>query len=529
MLEAIEGAIDPDFPACIHGDEVVGWGEAARRSNNLARALVARGEAPGNKVAIYMRNRPDYLIAMAAALKARLVPVNVNYRYSSDELTYLLDNADATTVFYGAEFRDRVDDVRGRLMGVARWIEVDGGDTPDFAEAMADLAEEGDGAPLAIPRAPDDLLFIYTGGTTGMPKGVMWPHADLLDAMLARARAEGPVPETLAQLTGFITGGGRGPRVLPAPPLMHGTGLVVALNAMLLGGTVVTLTGKTFDAAEMLRATERHRPKVLVIVGDSFGRPLLGELEDRPGGYDLSSVETILSSGVMWSVEVKRGLLRFMPRAAMSDALGSSEALGLAGSVMTAGREVATASFVPGPRTRLLAENGTLVAPAPGATGMLAVGPPNPLGYYKDAAKTAATLPTIDGVRYCIPGDWVRVEADGSLTLLGRGSACINTGGEKVFPEEVEEVLKTHDAVADALVIGVPDPQWGQAIVAVVEPRRGAMPDAEALRSHVRGRLAAYKVPKDVLIAAAPLRAANGKADYAAARAQAQAARGVAA
>ncbi len=529
MLETIEAAIDPDYPAYIQGDTIVSWGEAARLSNNLARQLMSRGEEPGNKVAIYMRNCPDYLIALAAALKARLVPVNVNYRYSSDELIYLLDNADATTVFYGAEFRDRIEDIRGRLPGIAQWIETGASDTPDFAISMRDLTGDGDGDPVAIERSPDDLLFIYTGGTTGMPKGVMWPHGNLRNAMVAPARTEGPIPETLAELTAFIASGAHGPSVLPAPPLMHGTGLVVALNAMLFGGTVVMLAAKTFDPAEMLRMTEIHRPKVLVIVGDSFARPLLDELQDHPDRYDLSSVGTVLSSGVIWSVEIKRGLLRFMPGAVMADSLGSSEALGLASSIMTAGQEVHTARFTIGPRCRVLAEDGSWVEPGSGIPGMLAIGPPNPIGYYKDKAKSDATLPTIDGQRYCIPGDWCMVEADGSLTFLGRGSGCINTGGEKVFPEEVEEALKTHDAVADALVVGAPDAKWGQAIVAVVELRRGAALNVESLRSHVRSRLAGYKVPKDIVCAAEPLRAANGKADYATARAQAIDARGGAA
>lgn len=521
MFEAIEDAIEPAAPALIHGDEIVTWGEAARRSNNLARALIARGAIPGNKLAIYMRNCPDYMIAMAAAFKARLVPVNVNYRYTSDELVYLLDNADATTVIYGIEFRDRVVDVRDRLPMVAHWIEVGGVDTPAFAEAIADLSDAGDGAPLAISRRPDDLIFVYTGGTTGMPKGVMWPHADLRDAMVAPARSFGPIPETIAELRSFVAKGGRGPRVLPAPPLMHATGLMVALNAMLFGGTVVTVPGKTFDAVKLLEVIERCRPGILVLVGDSFGRPMVDAMESRSRTYDLSSVKRVLSSGVMWSVEVKRGLLRFMPGAELSDNLGSSEALGLAASVMTADQEVTTARFALGPRTRVLAEDGSWVAPTSGGTGMLAIGPPNPLGYYKDQAKSDTTFPTIDGKRYCIPGDWVRVEADGSLTLLGRGNACINTGGEKVFPEEVEEALKTHEAIADALVVGVPDPKWGQAIVALVELRPGAVLDAAVLRAHVRSRLAGYKVPKEVIVAEAPLRAANGKADYATARDQA--------
>ena len=295
MLEAVEAAIGPDEPAFIHGDTVIQWGEAARRSNNLARALIARGPTPGDKLAIYLRNGPDYLIAMAAAFKARLVPVNVNYRYGSGELTYLLDNADATAVVYGAEFRDRVDAIRDRLPGVRHWIGVGEADASDPVEALYD---EGDGTPLRLARSPDDLHFIYTGGTTGMPKGVMWPHRDLWTVMVAGLAAQGAaVPDSAAALGAMIAAGARGPRLLPAPPLMHGTGMISALNALLWGGTVVTLTGATFDAGETLRAIERHRPTVLVIVGDSFARPLLDALDAAPGAHDLTSVTSILSSG----------------------------------------------------------------------------------------------------------------------------------------------------------------------------------------------------------------------------------------
>lgn len=525
MLEIIEREIDRSAPIFIHGDRQVTWGDAARLSNNLAHALVAQGLRPGDKVALYLRNCPEYLIAVAAAVKARLVPVNVNYRYRQDELRYLLDNADARVVVHGDEFRDTVDAIRAALPGVALWAEVGASEPPASARRFDELTAAGHGDPLAIERSPEDQFFIYTGGTTGLPKGVMWPQGDLREVLVAGARAKGFVPDDLAQLSAYISSSERGPTVLPAPPLMHGTGLLSAVGAMLWGGCVVTLTGKSFDPIEMLEAIHCHRPNALTIVGDSFGRPLLEALDADPDRYDLTSVETITSSGVMWSLEIKRGLLRHMPAAALQDVLASSEALGLGVSVMTAGEEVATATFAIGPRCRVLAEDGSWVAPGAGTAGMLALGPPNPVGYYKDADKTAATFRTIDGVRYCIPGDWCRVEEDGSLSFLGRGNACINTGGEKVFPEEVEEVLKRHPTVSDALVVGAPDDNWGQAIVAVVELRAEADLDAEALRAHVREALAGYKVPKTVVVARDPLRAVNGKADYATARALAIAAR----
>jgi fatty-acyl-CoA synthase len=305
---------------------------------------------------------------------------------------------------------------------------------------------------------------------------------------------------------------------------MHGTGLLTAMGAMLSGGSVVTLEGETFDAEELLRAIDRHKPQSMAIVGDSFARPILNALEANPGKYDVSSVAAIVSSGVMWSVEVKRGLLEHMPQAMLNDGFSSSEALGMGNSVMTRGGETPTAKFVIGERCRVFDEDDNEVVPGSGVAGMVAIKGPNPLGYYKDEEKTARTFRTIGGERYSIPGDWVIVETDGSLTLLGRGNACINTAGEKVFPEEVEEALKTHPSVEDALVVGLPDEKWGQAVTGVVTLADGAALDEAALRAHVRRSLAGYKTPKRIFLADRALRAANGKADYPAAKAAAEAA-----
>ncbi|MES2032940.1 MAG: acyl-CoA synthetase, partial [Pseudomonadota bacterium] len=465
ILDAIAPVLPPEAPAFIHGERVVSWGEATRASNNLARALIARGAGPGDKLAIYMRNRPEYVLALSAAFKARMTHVNVNYRYTPDEVWYIFDNADAQTVVYASEFRDAVTRIRPRLPKVVNWIEVSAdGDIAPFADDFDTLAGDGDGAPLDIQRSGDDQFFIYTGGTTGMPKGVIWSHHDLREITLSAARKLGPVPETLEELAAAIRLVGPGGRLLPAPPLMHGTGLLTAMGAHLAGGCVVTLTGEAFDAREMLETIDRHRPNGLVIVGDSFGRPLLNELNANPGAYDLTSVEVIVSSGVMWSLEVKRGLLEHMPQAMLNDGFSSSEAVGIGASVMTKDGEVQTARFMLGDRCRVFDENDQPVLPGSGVRGLVALGPPLPQGYYKDEEKSARTFRMIDGVRYSIPGDWCLVEADGSLTLLGRGSACINTAGEKVFPEEVEEALKTHPSVEDALVVGLPDEKWGQAV-----------------------------------------------------------------
>ena len=523
ILDAIEPVLPPDAPAFVHGERIIPWREASRASNNLARALIARGAVPGDKIAVYMRNRPEYMLAVAAAFKARLTHVNVNYRYTPDEVWYIFDNSDAQTVVYASEFREAVEQIRPRLPKVKTWVEVsEDGPIAAFAEPFEALAGEGDGAPLNIERSGEDLFFIYTGGTTGMPKGVMWPHHDLREITLQAARKMGAVPETLEALREHTRTVGPGGRVLIAPPLMHGTGLLTAMGAHLAGGCIITLTGETFDAVEMLDAIDRHKPQSLTIVGDSFGRPLLNALNASPGRWDVSSVAAIVSSGVMWSLEVKRGLLEHMPQAMLSDAFSSSEALGMGSSVMTKAGEVKTAKFMIGDRCRVFDENDQPVAPGSGVRGLVALGPPNPVGYYKDEEKTARTFRVIDGVRYSIPGDWCIVEADGTLTLLGRGNACINTAGEKVFPEEVEEALKTHPSIEDALVVGLPDEKWGQAVTAVVDLAPGQSLDEAALKAHVRKTLAGYKTPKRIFLADRSLRASNGKADYGAAKACAE-------
>jgi 3-oxocholest-4-en-26-oate---CoA ligase len=512
ILDGVSSVVPPEAPALIHGDRVIRWGEATARSNRLARALIARGARPGDKVAFYMHNRPEYTETLAACFKARLTHVNVNYRYTPVEVFYIFDNSDAQTVVYGEEFRRNTEAIRPRLDKVRTFVEV--GPGGGFAESFEALCAEGDPSPLGLTRGPEDMFFIYTGGTTGMPKGVMWTHNDMRQITLAAARALGPVPETLDELIGATRAIGPGPASVIGPPLMHGTGLLTAMGALLSGGAVITLPSLHFTPTEMLDAIDLWRPANVTIVGDPFARPVAEALDRDPGRWDVSSVQRITSSGVMWSVEVKRALLRHMPQAALFDGFSSSEALGLGTSVMTAAGEVQTAKFMLGERARVFDEQDQPVLPGSGQKGLVAVGPPNPVGYYKDPEKTARTFRIIDGVRYSIPGDWCVVEADGSLTLLGRGNACINTAGEKVFPEEVEEALKTHPDVEDALVVGLPDPKWGQSVTGVVRLYPGRALDEGALIAHVRQSLAAYKAPKRIVSGEVSLRAPNGKADY---------------
>jgi len=517
LLDDNGARLGADSPAMIHGDRVVSWPEMTARSNNVARELLARGAVPGDKIGFYLRNQPEYVEGLAASFKARLTHVNVNYRYLDDELAYIIDNSDSTVVLYDVEFRENVERVRTRLEKVKLWVEVGGaGDTPDFALDYNALANSGDGAPLDIERSPDDLMFLYTGGTTGMPKGVMWSHRIWREANLdGLRRIYGAAPETWEAHRDFVDEVGRHGRQLPACPLMHGTGLFTALGAFLMGGAIVTLETKAkFIPEELWQTVARNGVTAMAIVGDAFAKPMLKVLNDNPGQYDLSSVNSITSSGVMWSMEVKRGLIEHIPQVALMDSFGASEAVGFGMSVTTAEGVVDTAKFEIGEHCKVFSEDGREIAPGSDESGLIARGGAVPLGYYKDEAKSAKTFKTIDGVRYAIPGDWCTVAADGTLTLLGRGSNCINSAGEKIYPEEVEEALKEHDAIRDALVVGVPDDKWGQSVTGVIELAGRETPSEDELRAFVRTRLAAYKAPKRILICDDLKRAPNGKADY---------------
>jgi acyl-CoA synthetase (AMP-forming)/AMP-acid ligase II len=524
ILDAVDALVPPDRAALVHAERVLTWRDFMRRTNNLARTLAANGAVPGDKIAMYMRNRPEYSEVIAAAFKARLTHVNVNYRYVDRELIYLLDNADATVVVYAAEFAPHVAAIHADLPKVTQWIEVaDGAAVAPGCLDYETLAETGAGAPLDIERSPDDMLFLYTGGTTGMPKGVMWRHDDLWRVTGAGGNPRIGTPPSPDLAAYCLRLREEAPPInLPLPPMMHGTGLLAAIAAMTHGGTCVTLPSRRFDAEEALAAIERNRVTAATIVGDAFARPIVEALDRNPGRYDISSLRLISSSGVMWTKDVKAGLLRHNPELTLVDGFASSEAIGLGSSVMTRDRSIEVASFTLGPTCKVFTEDHREIRPGSGEAGMVGVCGAIPLGYYKDPDKTAKTFPVIDGVRYSIPGDWVRVQADGSLTLLGRGSNCINTAGEKVYPEEVEEALKAHPSIADALVVGIPDPKWGQAITAVVQLCEGASLEERTVADFMRGRVAAYKIPKHILAKPDLGRAPNGKADYKAIREYAQ-------
>ena len=509
-----------DREAIVCGDTRRSWSEYERRAARLAAAFAAAGLKRDSKVGLYLYNGPEYLESQFAAFKGRHVPVNVNYRYLDDELLYLLENSDAEALVFHRSLADRVERVRERAKDVRLWIEVDdGGDALPGASAYEDVIAAHDPAPR-IARSEVDTYMLYTGGTTGMPKGVMYDIGGMLQQFIAIGfpviGLGMPAVDEIPDVAEKFWNEQGGLTAIPACPLMHGTGLWLgAMIPHIAGGRVALLTQRSFEAHELWALAQRERAKQVVIVGDAFAKPMLRALEearDEGRPYDLSSIRFIVSSGVMWTTEVKQRLLEFHDWV-LIDAMGSSEG-SMATQLSARGHVGPTARFAKSPTTKVFTEDDVEVEPGSGVAGRVAAGGLVPKGYYKDEAKSAKTFRTIGGVRYSFPGDWALVEADGTLTLLGRGSNCINTAGEKVYPEEVEEAVKQHPDVVDCLIVGVDDEKFGQRVTGVVSLRPGADVDGEALRQFTRGKLAAYKVPKQLVIVDRVERAPNGKADY---------------
>ena len=526
VFESVADAI-PDRVALIQGERRVAWRELDDRASRLAAAFTAAGLGADSKVASYLYNCNEYNEGVFATFKLRGVPVNVNYRYLEDELVYLLDNSDAEAVLFHGALGDHVAKVRDRAPLVKLWIQVDDGSPhQEFAVRYEDAIAANDPMPR-IERSGDDLYFLYTGGTTGMPKGVMWRTGDLFGVLgEAVYPLAGVAPPSTVAGVGVIAKQVADSGVqrvhLPASPLMHGTGAFSSFQAMFLGAAVVTLVGRHFDAHELWSTVQRERVTQMAIVGDAFGKPMVRALEQAESQgkpYDLSSLQLIISSGVMWSSEVKQALME-RGQFVCLDSLGSSEGVGFAGSISTPGNSNQTAKFSIGPRTKVFNEDGGEVVPGSGEVGRLAVGGNIPVGYYKDAPKSDATFLEIAGARWSVPGDFASVEADGSITLLGRGSVVINSGGEKIFPEEVEEAVKLHPAVADCLVVGVPDDRFGEVVTAVVSLHTD-MPASPDELSAALESLARFKRPRHFVIVPDVVRGPNGKADYKWAKAQA--------
>jgi acyl-CoA synthetase (AMP-forming)/AMP-acid ligase II len=531
LWETIADAV-PDQLALINGDVRRGWGEFERRSAALAGGLVAAGVAPDAKIAVYSLNSNEYLEAHFAIFKVRAVPVNVNYRYGEGELVYLLDNADAEAVVFEAQFGERVAAIAPRLPRLRLLIEIDDGSGLHVPGAVRYEDLIAANPPLARgDYDEDDIYMLYTGGTTGMPKGVMYPQRDIAQALMLGYDLRGePRPTTPAELAVSVarrSAEGASPISLAASPLMHGTGLWGgAFVAMNLGGAAVTIRSGAFDASQLWRVVERERVSDMAIVGDVFAKPMLAALrEARAAGrpFDVSSLKRMFSSGVMFTGEVKQGLLEFADMTII-DSMGATEG-GMATSVVNRSTPAAaTAVFQKNATTKVFKDDGTEVVPGSDEIGMIANGGASPIGYYKDPEKSAATFRVIDGRRYSFPGDFAKVAADGTLILLGRGSSCINTGGEKVFPEEVEEALKAHPDVADCLVVGVRDDRFGERVTAVLALSPGRTVEEGGLIDFARRSLAGYKTPKRVIFVDEVRRAPNGKADYRWAKSVAEAA-----
>lgn len=545
IFEAISDAV-PGAPAVSQGDRVVTWADYDDHAARLAALFAEHDLGLGAKVGMFMYNCPEYLVTQYAAFKSRVTPVNVNYRYLDDELAYLLDNADCEALVFHRSLGDRIERIRDRLPDLRLLVAVDDpvDAAPSVAGAAAAAGEGSGGTDVASfadvlathqpaprqERGADDLYLLYTGGTTGMPKGVMYETGTFTEGFLAFAAiGMGRAPfTTVAEVAEAVTGivaAGAQQTAMPACPLMHGTGVWLgALLPHLTGSEVALLETRSFDAAELWQVVERRGVNTLVIVGDAFGRPMLQALGDGTD-RDVASVTAYISTGAMLSTEVKEGLLEHTPSAVIMDVLGSSEG-GMAQNVAVKGAVGTTASFGAMPTTKVFGPDDREVAPGSGDIGIVAVsGSSIPLGYYKDDDKSARTFREVDGVRYSFPGDMATVEADGTITLLGRGSNCINTAGEKVFPEEVEEVVKTHPGVEDCLVFGVADDRFGQRVVGVFSPTSGvavgdgAAPSSDDVIAHTKAKLSSYKVPKQLVAVATVPRAPNGKADYQSARA----------
>ena len=514
----------PDKIALICGDNEVTWKEYDDRAARLASLMTNSGLGDNSKVGLYLHNSNEYLEAQYSVFKIKGVPINVNYRYKEEELIYLLDNSDSEAVFFQSCYAEQIKSIKDKLPKVKLYIQVDdnSNETLDFAQDYESAISEF--LPMERQeRSEDNIYMLYTGGTTGMPKGVMYQHGGHLKGMLNTAGAWGLIPvqekidvDSVALEVKKLADEGRLPISIPACPLMHGTGMWLgAIIPHLVGGTVVTLPNLGFDPDGLLKEVEKRKANNIVIVGDAFAKPIMDALdkaESEGSPYNLESINTVISSGVMWSSEVKQGLLKHHDMV-LVDAMGSTEG-GMGSSRASRDNPAETAKFVLNPGVIVITDEGELVEPGSDKTGKIGTSGLVPLGYFKDEKKSAETFKEFQGVRYSFPGDYAKVEADGTITLLGRGSNCINTAGEKVYPEEVEEAIKRNDDIFDCLVVGLQDDRFGQRVVALASYQDGKEIEEQELIAFTRDHLAGYKLPKQVLFVDEVMRAPNGKANY---------------
>ena len=495
------------------------YAEMEERANRLAHHLAAHGIGPGDHVGIYAYNSVEWVETLWAVFKLRAVWVNINYRYVEGELTYLFENADLKALVYQREFAPRVRNVIDTLPLLTHSIVIDDGsgvsmaglDSTDYEAAMQSGSPDRDFG----PRSPDDRYILYTGGTTGMPKGVVWRHEDVFFALgggidiVAGTKVDRP--EAMVE-----KGLGQGPTTsLPIAPLMHGATQWGVMGGSFVGNKIVLVS--KFDAHRVWQLVGEEGVNMIMITGDAMGRPLVETMQERGDEYDVSSLFAVGSTAAVFSPSVKDQFFERLPNIAVSDAVGSSEGGANGYTVVQKGNT----AMKGGPTVNAVQDSVVLdehmreVEPGSGVVGKIARKGNIPIEYYKDPEKTAQTFVTApDGTRYVVPGDFATIEADGTITLLGRGSVSINSGGEKIFPEEVEAAVKSHPAVYDAVVVGVPDERWGQRVAAVVQPRDGTTPTLDDLQEHCRTKLAGYKVPRELHLVELMQRSPSGKPDY---------------
>lgn len=520
IADLIEHAIDtmPDRVAIISGDRKLTYAELEEQSNRLGHYLQSQGVGPGDKVGLYCRNGIEIVVALTAIVKIRAISVNVNYRYVEAELHYLFENSDMAALVHERRYSDKVANVLPSTPNVKTAIVVEDGADGSFDSyggvPFADALTQGSPERDFGERSPDDIFLIYTGGTTGFPKGVMWRHEDIYRSLFGGINyvtgeyieGEWDLAKQGAEAAPFIG--------FPIPPMIHGATQAATFMALFQGRT--TVLAPEFNPEEVWELVEKHKINMLFFAGDAIGRPLIDALDTETGrARDLSSLWVLASSAALFSQTVKERYLELLPNRVITDAIGASET-GTGGlSTVTKGQMHPGGPTVKiSSTTTVLDEEGNPVQPGSGVRGLIAKSGHIPVGYFKDEKKTAETFKTFNGVRYAIPGDWATVEADGTVTMLGRGSVSINTGGEKVFPEEVESVLKGHPAVFDAVVVGVPDEKWGQHVGAVIAVREGVELTFEDLDTHARKEIAGYKVPRSIWIVDSVKRNPAGKADY---------------
>jgi acyl-CoA synthetase (AMP-forming)/AMP-acid ligase II len=508
LYEAVADAA-PDREVLVCGDRRLTHRQLDDRANRLADALASRGVGAGDTVGLQLANGTEYVEGMLAAFKLRAIPVNINYRYVERELRYLYDDSGIVALIHGRSFGDRVAQSLDHPLRALLTVE-DGSEAglPDGAESYDDvLAAATSDRPAVDGRSSDDLYLIYTGGTTGMPKGVVWRHEDIFKSAMGGG--------DLTQGGDYVSGPKELAERLPengivalaAPPLMHAAAHWLAFHQLFTGGTVVLMPGGRFDPAEVWDTIAREKVFNVVLVGDAMVKPLLDELER--GSHDTDGLWVIASSGAPLSQHTKDRLNTLLPGRMLVDSMGSSET-----GVLGAKGGQGGATFTLNEHTAVLDADHRKVSPGDGRIGRIARRGHVPLRYHNDPEKSAATFVEVDGERWALTGDEATLESDGTVKMLGRGSQCINTGGEKVYPEEVEEPIKAHPAVEDALVVGVPDERWGERVVAVVQPASGSTLDLATLQEHVRASVAGYKVPRDLVLVEKIVRSPAGKADY---------------